>query len=58
MPERSADGMRQARRDLAMAKQARESGFYEWSCFIAQQAAEKAVKAVYQSKGVLRSGMV
>ncbi|MDD5187709.1 MAG: HEPN domain-containing protein [Methanoregula sp.] len=34
-----------------MAKKARESGFYEWTCFIAQQAAEKAVKAVYQAQG-------
>jgi amidophosphoribosyltransferase len=51
MPERSADWMKQAKRDLEMAKKARESGFYEWSCFIAQQAAEKGVKAVYQSKG-------
>lgn len=51
MPERSADWIKQAKRDLEMAKAARESGFYEWSCFIAQQSAEKAVKAVYQSKG-------
>ena len=34
-----------------MAKNARESGFYEWACFIAQQSAEKGVKAVYQAKG-------
>ena len=34
-----------------MAKNARGSGFYEWACFIAQHAAEKGVKAVYQSKG-------
>lgn len=51
MAERSADWMKQARRDLEMAKKARESGFFEWTCFIAQQAAEKAVKAVYQAKG-------
>jgi amidophosphoribosyltransferase len=43
--------MRQAKRDLEMAHKARESGFYEWACFIAQQAAEKAVKAVYQRLG-------
>jgi amidophosphoribosyltransferase len=51
MAERSADWMKQARRDLEMAGKARESGFYEWTCFIAQQAAEKSVKAVYQAKG-------
>jgi HEPN domain-containing protein len=51
MAERSADWMRQAKRDLEMAEKAMESGFFEWTCFIAQQAAEKAVKAVYQSHG-------
>lgn len=51
MAERSADWMKQAKRDLEMAKFARESGYHEWACFIAQQAAEKAVKAVYQAKG-------
>ncbi len=51
MAERSADWIKQAKRDLEMAKNARGSGFYEWACFIAQQAAEKGVKAVYQSKG-------
>ena len=51
MAERSADWIKQAKRDLEMAKNARRSGFYEWACFIAQHAAEKGVKAVYQSKG-------
>lgn len=51
MAERSADWMRQAERDLGMAEKARESGYHEWACFVAQQAAEKAVKAVYQAKG-------
>ena len=36
MPERSADWMGQARRDLAMAGQARDTGFFEWACFILQ----------------------
>jgi HEPN domain-containing protein len=30
--------MGQARRDLAMARQARDTGFFEWACFISQQA--------------------
>jgi amidophosphoribosyltransferase len=51
MAERSADWMKQANRDLEMAKKARESDYHEWACFVAQQAAEKAVKAVYQAKG-------
>ncbi len=48
MPERSGDWMRQAKRDSEMAEKAMRDGFYEWSCFAAQQAAEKAVKAVFQ----------
>jgi len=56
MPERSADWMEQARRDLAMAGQARDTGFFEWACFISQQAAEKAIKAVYQKHGAVAWG--
>jgi HEPN domain-containing protein len=43
--------MRQAKRDLQSARAQREDGFYEWSCFIAQQAAEKAVKAAFFALG-------
>jgi HEPN domain-containing protein len=56
MPERSRDWMRQAKRDMEMAKKAMEDGFYEWSCFAAQQAAEKAVKAVFQKIGSIAWG--
>ena len=48
MPERSKDWITQAERDLESAKAQRKDSFFEWSCFISQQAAEKAVKAVYQ----------
>lgn len=48
MAERSADWYRQAERDLKSAQAQLQAGFFEWSCFIAQQAAEKAVKALYQ----------
>jgi HEPN domain-containing protein len=51
MPERSKDWLRQAVRDLESAQSQHENGFYEWACFISQQAAEKAVKAVYQRLG-------
>lgn len=51
MPERSSDWFKQAVRDLESAKTQAKDGFFEWSCFIAQQAAEKAVKAVYQKLG-------
>lgn len=51
MPERSGDWIRQAKRDVESAKAQFEDGFFEWACFIAQQATEKAVKAVYQKFG-------
>lgn len=49
MPERSADWMRQAKADLAHARNSLRLGDYEWSCYAAQQAAEKGVKALFQS---------
>jgi HEPN domain-containing protein len=49
--ERSADWMDQAQGDLAHARHDLEGGFYDWACFSAQQAAEKAVKAVFQKLG-------
>ena len=56
MPDRHADWLRQAKRDLAHAQRAAEDGDYEWSCFAAQQGAEKAVKAVYQRLGAAAWG--
>jgi len=44
---RATDWLRQALRDLEHAKRSVELGDYEWACFAAQQAAEKAVKALY-----------
>lgn len=51
MPERSRDWIEQAARDLQGARWLAEGGFFEWACFIAQQGAEKAVKAAYQKLG-------
>ena len=48
MVERSADWYKQAERDLKSARMQLEAEFFEWACFIAQQAAEKSVKALYQ----------
>ncbi|MDN5348300.1 MAG: hypothetical protein PWP65_1864 [Clostridia bacterium] len=48
MPERSKDWMRQAQADLRHSRNSLAAGDYEWSCFSAQQAAEKAVKALFQ----------
>ncbi len=49
MPERSADWMAQAKRDLSASASLGANGYYEWACFVAEQAAEKALKAVFQS---------
>jgi HEPN domain-containing protein len=51
MPERSKDWMKQAQRDLESARAQLKDNFFEWACFIAQQAAEKAVKSVIQKAG-------
>ena len=48
MANRSADWLRQAQRDLNHARNALEDRDLEWACFASQQAAEKAVKAVYE----------
>lgn len=48
---RSQDWLRQAELDLATARDNQRSGHYEWACFAAQQAAEKAVKALHESVG-------
>ncbi|MCK4393262.1 HEPN domain-containing protein [Candidatus Bipolaricaulota bacterium] len=49
--ERSADWMDTAQGDLEHAKSDVKGGFYNWACFSAQQAAEKAIKAVFQRMG-------
>ena len=51
MTNRSLDWFRQAERDLEQAKDSQLSGRHEWSCFAAQQAAEKAVKALHLRLG-------
>lgn len=43
--------MDQAQGDLEHARSDVKQGFYEWACFSSQQAAEKAVKAVFQRMG-------
>ena len=49
--ERSKDWLYQAQGDLEHARSDLERGYHEWACFSAQQAAEKAVKAVFQRMG-------
>ncbi|MDR7435987.1 MAG: HEPN domain-containing protein [Armatimonadota bacterium] len=47
MPNRARDWLAQAMIDLEEAEDARRAGRHEWACFAAQQAAEKAVKALH-----------
>jgi len=51
MANRTRDWLRQAMRDLEQAQDCRRAERHEWACFIAQQAAEKAVKALHLHLG-------
>lgn len=51
MANRYLDWLRQAEADLSAARDSLASRHYEWACFGAQQAAEKAVKALYMKRG-------
>jgi len=51
MANRARDWLAQAERDLDQAEDSRRAGRHEWACFAAQQAAEKAVKALHLSLG-------
>jgi len=51
MPNRAYDWLNQALRDLEQAEDSRAAGRHEWACFAAQQAAEKAVKALHLHLG-------
>ncbi|HHW10126.1 MAG TPA: HEPN domain-containing protein [Firmicutes bacterium] len=47
MADRSIDWLNQAQRDYQHAVNSHTSQIYEWACFAAHQAAEKAVKALH-----------
>jgi HEPN domain-containing protein len=47
MPERHGDWLQQAGRDLDHGRVAAREGHFEWAAFAAQQAAEKACKALH-----------
>ena len=51
MPNRAEDWLRQSQRDLDHALGSLRDGQHEWACFAAQQAAEKAVKALHLHLG-------
>ncbi len=48
MAERSADWLRQAEFDLRHAHHSRDVGDYDWAAFACHQAAERAIKALFQ----------
>lgn len=58
MGERARDWLEQAKSDLGHADNDVSGGYYEWACFFAQQAAEKAPKAVYQAHNQVAWGML
>ena len=51
MSDRSRDWLNQATRDVEQAQDSRRANRHEWACFAAQQAAEKAVKALHLHLG-------
>lgn len=51
MANRARDWFNQAVRDLEQAQSSQRDGRHEWACFAAQQAAEKAVKALHLHLG-------
>jgi HEPN domain-containing protein len=51
MSTRARDWLKQALRDLEQALDSRQAGRHEWACFAAEQAAEKAVKALHLHLG-------
>jgi HEPN domain-containing protein len=53
---RYRDWLEQAERDLEKAKLDRANAYWEWACFTAQQAAEKAAKALLMRGGAAAWG--
>ncbi|RMI08872.1 MAG: HEPN domain-containing protein [Calditrichaeota bacterium] len=51
MANRYQDWFRQAESDLNHCENSRKMGDYDWACFAAHQAAEKAVKALMEFLG-------
>jgi HEPN domain-containing protein len=53
IPGNPREWLARAKGSLALAQQQKvDEAFWEDQCFLAQQAAEKALKAVYQSRGL------
>jgi len=52
MANRFLDWMKQAEADFRHAEKSLSGGDFEWCCFASQQAAEKAVKALFLLKSI------
>ena len=55
---RAEDWLAQSCRDLEQAEDSRRADRHEWACFAAQQAAEKAVRALPLAAGQEARGQV
>jgi HEPN domain-containing protein len=53
---RPKDWLRQSDNDIRMARVGKKESLFSWACFAAQQAAEKAIKALLQHYGVAIRG--
>ena len=51
MSSRARDWFRQAEADLTQARDSHRDAHYEWACFAAQQAAQKAAKGAHAALG-------
>ena len=58
MPNRALDWLKQADRDFEQTMDSGHADRHEWACFAAQQAAEKAVKALHLHAGQKACGPV
>ena len=54
--KRTEDWLKQAERSLEEALHAKSGGYYELACFLSQQCAEMAAKALLHSKGTEKRG--
>lgn len=51
MGNRAGDWLAQSQRDFEQALDSQDARRHEWACFAAQQAAEKAVRALHLARG-------
>jgi HEPN domain-containing protein len=58
MANRARDWFAQAEKDLELGVHAQERGSHEWTCFAAQQAGEKVVKALHLHGGQVAASHV